>query len=398
MKEVRKFAGLIVQNFSYVKITKSHFVNNTVEHGVLNVLSSSTLVMSDCTMSVNDPKELARAIFADSSVVYITNSNFTNNSNTAVVLKNRTKVSILNCTFEGNSSPYISGAIYSIELNILNVSNTKFLKNVAAFGGAVTAYGHSKLMIRNCLFSDNAAKSQMRVDQIKTASGGAIDIAQSVLNLSQSKFKNNSADFIGGAIISAESSLLICDSMFENNIAGSSGGALVIYDQSFATIKDSLLTNNSVKNQATGVGGGLILDIYCTLNMSNVNFTENKAQNGGAIHASYFSKITIFNSSFGYNTGSAISVQDDVSMKIMDCLFLKNLAFNKGGAISSGLNCVVNVTDTVFSENKATASGGAMHSASSIGVSLNNCLFTDNLAFIGGALAEHNSDTKLFFL
>ena len=51
-----QFEGLWVQNYSYVKITKSNLVNNTVSLGMIKVLDSSILDMSDCTVQKNYAK------------------------------------------------------------------------------------------------------------------------------------------------------------------------------------------------------------------------------------------------------------------------------------------------------------------------------------------------------
>ena len=54
--------GLIIQNSSYIQITQSNFVNNTVSYGLIKVLNSSTLQMSDCTLQKNKAIDYAKVI------------------------------------------------------------------------------------------------------------------------------------------------------------------------------------------------------------------------------------------------------------------------------------------------------------------------------------------------
>ena len=72
--------GLIIQNNSYIQITQSKFVNNTVSYGLIKVLNSSTLEMRDCTLQKNKAIDYAGAVYADRSFIHLTNTNFSDNS------------------------------------------------------------------------------------------------------------------------------------------------------------------------------------------------------------------------------------------------------------------------------------------------------------------------------
>ena len=72
---------LIIQNSSYIQITQSNFVNNTVSYGLIKVLNSSTLEMRDCTLQKNKAIDYAGAIYADRSFIHLTNTNFSDKCN-----------------------------------------------------------------------------------------------------------------------------------------------------------------------------------------------------------------------------------------------------------------------------------------------------------------------------
>ena len=89
-----------------MQITKSNFMNNTVSYGIIKVLSSSTLKMSDCTLQKNSAIDYAGAILIDRSFVYLTNTNLYDNKavhcGRALHVKERSILYLKNCTFSNN--------------------------------------------------------------------------------------------------------------------------------------------------------------------------------------------------------------------------------------------------------------------------------------------------------
>ena len=102
--------------------------------------------------------------------------------------------------------------------------------------------------------------------------------------------------------------------MFESNIAGSSGGAISSLSNSSIVIKDSQFKNNSVQDKAMGNGGGLLIR-NSTAEISNVYFFGNKAPEGAAIYAGDFCHISVCNNTIESNTGSAITLWNNVQLK-----------------------------------------------------------------------------------
>ena len=62
--------GLIIQNYSYINLIKSNFVNNIVSYGLIIVWNLSTLHLSDTNMLQNQARDRAGAIYVFNSVVH----------------------------------------------------------------------------------------------------------------------------------------------------------------------------------------------------------------------------------------------------------------------------------------------------------------------------------------
>ena len=141
--------------------------------------------------------------------------------------------------------------------------------------------------------------------------GGAILTTNgSELNISQSRFNNNYADYTGGSVYSALSSLLISDSFFENNTAGLSGGAISSFYNCSVTIEMRSFINNSAQGRAIGIWGiydtnsegGAILISRSKLKMCQSQCINNYASlQGGSVRA-YVSSLLIHSSLFENNT------------------------------------------------------------------------------------------------
>ena len=292
--------GVTIQNHSYVEIANSNFMNNTVRYGLITVLNSGTLVMSDCSVLRNWAKHAA--ILAKKSMVYITNTYFNDNKavETGAIINAEINsfLHVQNCTFHNNSSPLNGGALYVQEHSTLNISNTNFIHNSAVSGGAVSVDSHSILEMSNCSFTRNSA------------------------------------------------------------------------------------INN---------GGGLFLKLNTTATIFNVTFTENEADDGGAIYAQNRCQIAMFRSLFAGNTESAVSLLNYNNLYADGCHF-----YNNSRAIKGTLHSQINVTDTEFIQNKAIE-GGSLHVSKATILYLHNCSFTDNFAsWKGGIIAAVNSDSKVF--
>ena len=166
----KEFEGLLVQNYSYIKITKSNLVNNTVNLGIIKVLDSSTLEMSDCTLQSNKAKDYVGAIYIRNSTVHLKYTHF--NGNKAVYRGGALylKYSFLhmkNCIFSNNQIKFgyaitgklndgSGGAIRLFNSTFKGI-NINFTQNTACYGGAVSFEFLSRVIMQYANFSNNTA-------------------------------------------------------------------------------------------------------------------------------------------------------------------------------------------------------------------------------------------------
>ena len=194
------YEGLWVQNNSYIQITKSTFENNTVTYGVIKVLDSSTLDMSDCNLENNQAIDYAGAIFTNRSFIYLTNTSF--NDNEAI---------------------HAGGALYLMEGSFLYSKKCTFSNNQVKFGGnsePVIDSGGGAI----CLFNSTANLINGYFYGNKANYGGGVYFDyQSKVKSHNTYFRHNSAVF-GSAISGYTSSTFSCTncSMYQNEIVGSS--------------------------------------------------------------------------------------------------------------------------------------------------------------------------------
>ena len=155
----------------------------------------------------------------------------------------------------------------------MSIENSHFENNIGKrYGGAVSMLNHSVLNISNTTFKNNTNKFPFNLNIVgiqtiyqafyrhaSLGGGAAILLIQSVGNISKSVFYNNFAHFTGGAMcIANKSSLSISHTTFENNVADVVGSA-IYSDHSFLNVEYSNFKNNSILNKKLGAGGCLYL-------------------------------------------------------------------------------------------------------------------------------------------
>ncbi len=168
-----------------------------------------------------------------------------------------------------------------------------------SFGGAVRNDG--SLTIADSVFADNTAPGGY---------GGAIDTGatNSVVNVTRSQFRGNSAALGGGAIAS-NGTVTIIDSTFQNNSTASSGGTSgggAIETTNSLTVQRSTFTGNSAGK------GGAIYNEGGTTRIFNSTLSANRAdvapRTGGGIHnqsGSVSGLVTIVSSTLADNVATS---------------------------------------------------------------------------------------------
>ena len=399
---------IVIVGWSVLQSYQSQFKNNFAFYAGGSVYSTQSSVLINDSLFENNTASLsggAMSSFNDSTVI-IEKSLFVNNSVQSKEEKNRGvasggAISIFMSVLKSYESHFFSnfaigqgGSIFSYESSLF-LTGSVFDKNIAAsWHGVMVTSNFSSTTVEDNTFINTSiwGKNINKVQRNNTGSGGAIFIFQSHLKTNHSLFSNNNADVQGGSVYSSESFLFINGSVFKNNIAGLLGGAIMAYNQSFITMEDSQLINNSVLHETLSKGGALAVNRKCIVKIFKVHLFKNIATSGGTIFGSNLCKITIFNSSLSDNIGSGIQLEGQGDLQIGGCQFVNN----SESAVYGLSECKINVTDTEFMYNKAV-NGGCFYISVAIILFLHNCSFTNNFAQLnGGAIYAGNSDIKIF--
>ena len=221
------------------------------------------------------------------------------------------------CTFQNNGNPSGQGTGQALYIRnngtshlppatrnyIVDVTNTAFLCNYAATGGAVFAMAqnnadeHPVVNFTACTFSGNNASSQ----------GGAVYGKYANLNFLASGFCNNNAnaslsDRDGGAIHADQGTILTVDNCtFQDNVAGRYGSAISIASNaSSANVSNAVFYSNNAGNSTSSVirSGGAPTSI------TNCLFKDNALTGSGG---NVISGATVSNTTLSGNSGNLVS-------------------------------------------------------------------------------------------
>ena len=434
---------------SNITVQQSLFKENTVTNsgGAIHMEKTRGSFVN-CTFERNSAKSLPqKAVYGgaissfDRSNITVQQSLFKENTatyNGSAIYMQKTRGSLVNCTFERNSAKCLphkmvyGGAISSGDRSNITVQQSLFKENTVTYSGGAIHMEKTRGSFVNCTFERNSAKSLPH----KAVYGGAISSAdRSNITVQQSLFKENTATYMGGAIYLRKTRGSLVNCIFERNSAKSLpqkmvyggaissvggaihmqktrgsvvncafernsakslphkktvGGAISSVDRSNITVQQSLFKENTV----TYCGGAIHMEktrgslVNCTFERNSAKRLPHKAVYGGAISSFDRSNITVQQSLFKENTatycGGAIYVQEARS-SFVNCTFERNSAKSLphkavyGGAISSGDRSNITVQQCLFKENTVTHSGGAIHMEKTRG-SFVNCTFERNSA------------------
>ncbi|MDD7244701.1 MAG: Ig-like domain repeat protein, partial [Methanobrevibacter smithii] len=397
-------AGAILNGGRGFVVGNSTFANNTAtskggaiyNYGIGFVVGNSTFA--------NNTAEDAGAVYNEGDNSVVGNSTFVNNTATSIggAIINNGKLVVDNSAFEDNAANYYGGAIFNWDdLQVTNsafdgndilVRNIRAMDNVDHGGAAIYNWKNGKLDISKSNFTNNIKNyknGNLLVGAVATIGdatisdsyfvnnsgrwGGALSVmggesssATNFIDIDGTKFVNNSALY-GGAMFVWGSNYSISNSIFDNNSAfgkgnmtpnNNNGGALVV-TQGNIPISGTIINSNFTNNKAQYGGAAWINE--GTIDISNSNFINNTATvEAGAIgFEPAYTKITatVYGTNFINNTagvdGGAIYSSGD--LRISDSDFDNNKA-QKADIIYSNINGLLNINGNNYSnytENKA---------------------------------------------
>ena len=405
-----QYGGAAYFNKGFVTITDSVFENNiaTAEGGAVGFSRAS---VKDLVVSINNSSfvgnkaPVAGAIFTNVDSK-ITNSNFTKNTASkggAVLNENGAKLTVDNSTFKDNAADSYGGAvlnngelivtnsvfdandilnrgsagvdyggaaIYNWENAKLDISKSNFTNNIKNYVngdrlvGAVTTIGNAT--IRDSYFVNNSG----RWGGALAATGGVSGSAINTISVDGTKFVNNTALY-GGAMFVWASNYTISNSVFDNNSAFGKGdmspndnnGGVLIVTQDYIPVSGKIVNSNFTNNKAQYGGAAWINE--GTVDIDGSNFINNTATAAaGAIGFDpQYTKIiaTVDSSKFVNNTAGSYagaiynlgdltvsgSEFDNNKAQFGDIIY-NNKIYNKEGILSINGNKYSNYT-----ENKA---------------------------------------------
>lgn len=245
---------------------------------------------------------------------------------------------------------------------------------------------------------------------IRGSSGPALIVSEGVLDISDSRFSDNTGQLLA---TSRFSSVRIDNSQFQRSGASSFGGTDAIGNCQVAITRSWFVDNSSAdhggaflsrcklsveettfeRNRSSGQGGAIFAGPGVEANMRAVTFTGNVADgSGGAVAAagelSRPVSFTIRNGRFKGNraalAGGAIAVGEAAHAEIRGSNLIDNIAGTAGGAIYARQSPLF-LDGSLLRRNRA-ASGGAVQTLCSPAASrIANSIIADNTADTGAA-------------
>lgn len=284
-KENKASTSGAVYALNAISITDTVFEENEANWGGA-IFTVSGLELNNIRFSGNKADKQGGAIYVQRGNADITDSIFSKNEAKRgggaifIAYNNNGTTSISKTSFTENASSAFGGGIYLGINGKLEVSESEFTQNQAAYGAAISSAGtgnvdtnKTNIKVESSTFTDNLSLM------------GAGIFTAFPTEITKSVFKNNMAQVhpqddktnphdsgVGGAIRVMDNKTTIKASSFEDNFAGGSGGAIGINgvardeDKNITTIKPNIQVKISEGTKfignTCGVGqGGAIFTI-----------------------------------------------------------------------------------------------------------------------------------------
>ena len=265
----------------------------------------------------------------------------------------------------------------------LNNITLDTIKHASSWGGAM--YNEGTLILDNVTFNKNIAQTP------KAVGGGAMALVATNGNavsttIKNSTFTNNSTESNpvyennGGAIyvygtskLVGDNTLNISGSHFESNHTNKTGGAIGVNNLGPSNFEIEIKDTTFTKNNSTGYGGAIDVTTggtgKVTINLDHATFNSNESSksDGGAI---------------AYEKGN-------ITSNISNSTFTNNTA-NNGGAIYNGIKNLT-ISNTKFDGNKTNdgGKGGAIYNAGNISLSQTEFKQSSDTIYMANDSAAH---------
>ena len=306
------------------------------------------------------------------------------------------------CRFQYGNAPnrgsgYNGGAVYVDNTSKLVISDCIFSQNFATDEGGALYLNSSAQILRNCQFTGNEARV-----------GGAISGHNSTINLYGNEVtynRTNQGDCAypasaaqGGAIYLNTCTTITTGNSIQHNQAQCMGGGIYATSSTITMNHDTISYNTADECSGSGGGGGM------AINASTVTITENYfAHNNGSWGGGIF--LTGVNGEISRNTitQNGTSVPDCpmsqgggiVFGSNSNPVFSFNLVTNNSAAYSAGIDLSYSsptITQNLIASNRAGTAGGGIGFNHASPLMLNNTICSNTGEnYAGGLDLESNS-------
>ena len=395
---------------SNVTLIDSTLQSNSAERGgALYLEENSALVASDCRFESNHATERGGGVFCTSSLFRGSDLIFVNNSagrqGGALSVASASHLHLLRSEFEENFAAF--GGSIGIEIRSTgNVTDCAFSVSGNDAGQSLSGrhiylrdaeleatdcrleggysssacglYARSSVVdianwtIRNCSALDNGgcinANTGSRF-KIRNATldgctssihAGGIFIQDTIVDIHDIVFLNNSANDNGGGMLLRDSSVVNMTAARFDRCSARNGGAMRVEENATVVATDCTFNRSSAADN----GGVVHVTKASNVRLHRCLSDESQAESGGCVDITDNSQIDIHHSEIRQSSaanGGALRSQKSSNVRMDNVTVLTAVASNSGGALQLADNTSATITDSVFLSCSAKDNGGSVH-------------------------------------
>ena len=401
--------ALHVHDYCTITVIDSSFESNVADSngGVIYAKFSSRIALETCSFDNNEAGRAGGVLHAYfSSNISLVNSSFNNSTagsfGGTMAVYSSYSITLGNSSFDHNRAESLGGVMYAYSCTSITMDKCSFDNNQADDSGGVMFIWFSRSYIKinvllknNCTFFNNTATD-----------GGVAYVRKITFTDQGSTYCGNMASN-GGVIILNQGHIQVTKSKFVNNTAKSMGGVLYSaplhhHDHHSTPVVIIKLENSYfIKNSALS-GGAIAILSNVAVTLVGCNFTHNYATIGGAMYALTDNDLVANCSCFFHNSaksdGGMIYSEKQNRLSFNNCELNFNRANNNGGSACLLFQSEINISgESSFVGNQAH-SGGIIHArGSSVNIYSQSLLMVNNSAIdTGGAIDMYMTNLTFF--